>query len=107
MDFRNRLEPKSAASPSLGKSVHQFGKEMLPRICAGLVLRARRGWSGDLLIADREDFENLAPSDIHVKRFKLEKIAQEGYPSFPCADGHSTSSIFLNPNAAKCLRGEP
>ena len=31
--------------------------------------------------------ENLAPSDIHVKRFKHEKIAQEGYPSFPYADG--------------------
>ena len=38
---------------------------------------------------------------------KHHEIAQEGYPSFPCADGHSTSSIFLNANAAKCLRGEP
>ena len=52
------------------KSVHQFGKEMLPGISVGFVLRAGRGWSGDLLIVDREDFENLAPSDIHVKRFK-------------------------------------
>ena len=50
--------------------VHQFVRKMHPGIFVGFVLRAGRGWSGDLLIVDREDFENLAPSDIHVKRFE-------------------------------------
>ena len=76
MDFRYRLEPKSAASPSLGKSVLQFGKEMLPGIFAGFVLLAGRGWSGDFLIADREDFENFAPSDIADRTLELFDIPQ-------------------------------
>ena len=83
MDFRNRLEPKSAASPSLGKTVHQFGKEMLPGIFAGFVLRAERGWSGVLLTADREDFENLAPSDIADRTLELFDLPQSQSGEMP------------------------
>ena len=45
------------------------------------------GWSGDLLITDCEDFENLSDSDIHVKQFKHQEVAQERKLSFPSADG--------------------
>ena len=45
------------------------------------MLRAGGGWSGDVLIADCEDLETLSASDIHVKRFKHQKLL------FPCADG--------------------
>ena len=50
----------------------------------------RRGLSGDLLIADCEDLENLSASNIHVKRFK----------QIP------NTSVFLNHHAAKCPPGE-
>ena len=42
----------------------------LLRIFMGYVLRAVEGWSGDLLIADCEDIENLSASEKKVKRFK-------------------------------------
>ena len=43
--------------------LHQFGKKMLLGIFMGHVSRAVRGWSGDLLIADSKDPENLSASD--------------------------------------------
>ena len=58
--------------------LHQFGKKMLPGIFMGNVLDAGGGWSGDLLMADFGDLENLSASDIHVKRFTHHKVAQEG-----------------------------
>ena len=43
--------------------LHQFGKKMKLGIFMGHESRAGRGWSGDLLIADCEDPENLSASD--------------------------------------------
>ena len=51
---------------------------MLPGIFMQHVLRAGGGWSGDLPIADCEDFESLSASAIHAKRFKRQEVAQEG-----------------------------
>ena len=39
--------------------------------------------------------------DIHIKRFKHQGVAQDGKLLFPCADGLSNSSIFLDLHAAK------
>ena len=47
--------------------LHQIGKKMLLGFFMGHVSRAERGWSGDLLIADCEDPENLSASHTHVK----------------------------------------
>ena len=58
-----------------------------PRIFMGYVLRVEEGWSGDLLIVDCEDLENLSASEKKVKRFKHKEVAQEGNLSFPYADG--------------------
>ena len=62
---------------------------MLPVIFMGYVLRAGRGgWSGNLLIAESEDLDNLLrASDIHVKRLTHKEVAQGGKLLFPCADG--------------------
>ena len=53
----------------------------------GICVTRGEGWSGDLLIADCEDLENLPASDILVKRFKHQEVAQEGKLSLPCPDG--------------------
>ena len=53
----------------------------------GYESRAGGGWSGDLLIADCEDFENLSASEVRVKRLKHQEVAQEGHLSSSCADG--------------------
>ena len=56
--------------------LHNFGKKVLPRILMGYALRAGGGRSGDLLIADCEDHENLSASDVHVTRFRHQEVAQ-------------------------------
>ena len=74
-------------SSKVEERLHQFGNKMLPRLLVGYVIRAGRGWSGDLLIADCEALANLSASDIHVQQFKHQEVAQEGKLLFPCADG--------------------
>ena len=67
--------------------LHHVGNRMLPGIFMGHVFRAEGGWSGDLPVSDREDLENLTASDIHVKRFKRQEVAQEGKLLWPGAEG--------------------
>ena len=64
-----------------------------------ICIRAWGSSSGDLLIADCGDFENLSASDSHVERSKHQEVAQEAHTDV------SSSSIFLNPLAAKCPLG--
>ena len=45
------------------------------------------GWSCDLLLADREDVENLSTTQVHVEGFKHKEDSQEEPLSLPCADG--------------------
>ena len=73
---------------------------MLPVRFLEYVQRAGGGWSGDLLIADCDDFENLSESEVHVKRFQKESCRFHVPPDL------SNSSIFLNSHAAKCPPGE-
>ena len=51
--------------------------------------------------------QNMPASDIHVKRFKHQEVAQDGKLVFPCADGSlklfDLSSTF---HARKCPPGE-
>ena len=54
-----------------------------------------------MLDADSEDLKNLSPSDIQVKRFKHQSVAQDGKLLFPYADG--SLKLFDLPNP---LRGE-
>ena len=91
-DVWTRSEQTSAANPSLQKDEsrpHPFGKkQILHGILMGLCLVRRGGWSGDLVIADCEDLENLSASEIvRSERFKHQDVAQERTLSFPCADG--------------------
>ena len=55
------------------------------------------GWSGDLLIADYEDLENVSAADIHFKRFEHQEVAQEETLLFPCADGSLKRFDLLHP----------
>ena len=48
--------------------IHQFGQKTLKARSSGHVLCAWGGWSGGLMMADSEDFQEVA--EIYVKRFK-------------------------------------
>ena len=48
--------------------IHQFGQKTLKWRFSGHVLCAWGGWSGDLMMADYEDLQEIA--EIYVKRFK-------------------------------------
>ena len=48
--------------------MHQFGQKTLNGIVSGYVLRAGRGWSSDLMIADYEDLQDSEASEIYVTR---------------------------------------
>ena len=55
----------------------------------GYALYARGSWKGDMLIADAEEQENLAP-EVSVKRIKSQEVlfVKEGDNFvFPCANG--------------------
>ena len=43
--------------------------------------------SGDFLVADCEDSENLSAPEISAEKFKHREVAREGTLSSPCADG--------------------
>ena len=55
--------------------LHQLGKRNDGGYLRGLVLRAERGWSGDLLVADCEALKDLSTSEIHVQRCKHQEIS--------------------------------
>ena len=51
------------------------------------VFRVAGEWSVDLLIADREDLENLFTSEVLVERFNHQEVWREETLLFPCASG--------------------
>ena len=69
--------------------------------------RAAWGWSGDLLLANCEDLENLPASDIHVKRFKLQDFPQEGKLLVPRAVGSLKLCDLPQPRGEKPAKGNP
>ena len=81
---------------------------MLPGVFMGYVLREGGGWSGDLLLADCEDVDNLSASEIHVQRFKHQEVSQGRKPfRFHVRTGEpSNSLILLDFSVAKCPLGE-
>ena len=77
--------------------MHQFNEKMLPEIFIGCVLRAGEGWTGDLLLADFEDLENLRASETDDKKFTHEEGSQEGALSLPCTDGSFSTTVAKGP----------
>ena len=100
--FGARVSYKPIASRDAAK-LRQFCRKMLPDISMGDASRAGWGWSDDLLL----DLENLPASDIHVKRFKLQDIAQEGKLLFPRAVGSLKLCDLPQPRGEKPAKGNP
>ena len=76
--------------------------------CTNVARRIRYvwgGWSGALLIADCDDFENLSASNIHIKSF-TQKLHKKRLLSFPCADGCLNLFNVPKHHATKCSPGE-
>ena len=73
-DQSSQLERELATNPSRPKVKDDFTylakTKMLGGICVGYVPRAGGGWSGDLIMADVEDLQNMPASEICVKRFE-------------------------------------
>ena len=59
-------------------SVHQFGKKTQKGVFSGYVPRAGGCLSGDLMMADYEDLQELEASEIDVKRFKSQEVVVKG-----------------------------
>ena len=72
----------------------------------GYALNSGRGWTGDLIIACWDDFENNVASEVHVERFNFQEVGvmklQEAFIC-PCTDGslreegHAQRHTFLTP----------
>ena len=77
--------------------MHQFNEKMLPEKFTGCVLRAGEGWTGDLLLADFEELENLRASETDDKKFTHEEGSQEGALSLPCTDGSFSTTVAKGP----------
>ena len=63
---------------------------MLPGIFLGYALCAGGIWTGDILVADIEELENLDASEIHARRLNAKEVItpKSGEPfTFPIADG--------------------
>ena len=63
--------PTSAKDKS---TIHQIVKKTLKGILFGVVPRAERGKSGDLMTADSEDLQESEASEIYVERFKIQDM---------------------------------
>ena len=78
-------------APNPVRSPTQLQTHLSPKASHGCiksaVFRAGRWWSGNLLIADCEDFENLSAFEIHVERSTHQEVAHAGHLWYPCADG--------------------
>ena len=46
--------------------LHQFGPKVLPGIFLGYVLSAGGIWTGDIMVADIEDLEEMDASELHA-----------------------------------------
>ena len=69
--------------------IHQFGKEVLPRLFLGYALYAGGIWKGDVLVADLEELETMDSSEIYSKRLnaKGDVSQRKRRIYFPIADG--------------------
>ena len=67
--------------------VHQFDKETLNGMFLGHVLRAERGWSGALMIADFGNVQESEASEIYAGRFQSPEVPVKTEHEFPCANG--------------------
>ena len=54
--------------------LHQFGKKVLPGICLGYALVARRIWKGDIMVADIERQKST-----HVQEMPTSKRVKRSY----------------------------
>ena len=70
--------------------IHHFGKKVSPGLCLGYALYAGRIWKGDVLVADLEELETMAASEIYSKRLNAKEVIfpkQNGQFIFPASDG--------------------
>ena len=81
--FGAKISFRPIASRDAAK-MRQFCRKMLPDISMGDASRAGWGWSGR---SAPSTSRTCQPQDIHVKRFKLQDIAQEGKLLVPRAVG--------------------
>ena len=82
-------------SPRDQARLHQFGKKFLPRIFLGYALIARRIWKGDILIAEKEDLENLDASEFYPRRLNAKEVLRTQRQRefvFPVPGGTATLS---------------
>ena len=55
-------------------SIHQFGKNVLPRIFPGYALIAGWIWKGDILVADTEELKILDATEIYPSRLNAKEV---------------------------------
>ena len=71
--FGAMVEYHSISARDLSK-LHQFGPNVLPGKFLGYALHAGRIWTGDILVADIEELEEMDPSELHVKRLNAKEV---------------------------------
>ena len=87
--------------------LHHSVKKMLPGILLGCVLRAVRGWSGDLLTTDSEDLENLSVRNLrHTVRAPESRRRMEAVVA-TCGRIFQTLLSSPNPTRQSAREGKP
>ena len=72
--------------------LHQFGGKVLPCIFLGYTLYAERILTGDIMVADIEELEEMDASQLHARRLNAKEVLppqRSGNFIFPVADGNS------------------
>ena len=70
--------------------LHQFGPKILPGIFLGYVLYAGGIWTGDIVIADIEEMEEMDASELRARRLNAKEVLTPMKGDnliFPVADG--------------------
>ena len=70
--------------------LHQFGKKVLPGICLGYALVARRIWKGDIMVADIEElgkFRRVRNPRSETQRTRNANVQKGETFIFPIEDG--------------------
>ena len=70
--------------------LHQFGPKVLPGRFLGNALHTGRIWTGDILVADIEELEQMDASEIYAKRLNAKEVLTPKSGEkfiFPVADG--------------------
>ena len=63
---------------------HQFGQKRQERDALGHILRARGIWSGDFLLADCIEWQELEVTEVHAERFKrFDVLVNISHTKFP------------------------